>query len=423
MRLINSILALLIINASTIGAQEAVDIQLESFEEVWGTINLEHFDPSFNGVNWAAQYERYKQKLGLVADNEMFLELANEMLFELGQSHALVASDEMLRRYMPTLFSTGTVGVDLRWLNEKAVITKVQPHSPAARAPLRVGDEIVSIDGISIRSIVDKKPDLPPNNSRNERGMIAHYLMGHLDGVPGSSVLIEYQRQNSVSDKTVLIRMKRGEGKLVSRAMPPLFVEFEAQRIEGTIAYIWFNHFAAPVDKQFSDAIDRLSETSGLIIDLRGNPGGYFKIMDGIVKKLIDTEENLYVFHFRDKTIERVLQPSKRPYPKPVAVIIDETSMSTSELFARSLQYIGRAAIVGNRSPGYLLGAQWKRLPNKLSFMYPFIQPITSDGYIVENNGVIPDVAVDHQLKNLVEGRDSQLDAAIKFIRTAQTVF
>ena len=74
------------------------------------------------------------------------------------------------------------------------------------------------------------------------------------------------------------------------------------------------------------------------------------------------------------------------------------------------------AVLVGKQSPGYLLGAQWKRLPNGLSFMHPFLQPIPSNGYIVENNGVVPDINIELNRKSLLEGKDSQVEAAIEYI-------
>ena len=81
------------------------------------------------------------------------------------------------------------------------------------------------------------------------------------------------------------------------------------------------------------------------------------------------------------------------------------------------MQAVKRAIIVGNRSPGYLLGANWIRLLNGGYFMHTILQPLPSDGKIIEDHGVVPDIAVSLDRKSLLEGRDPQLEAAIKYIR------
>ena len=129
--------------------------------------------------------------------------------------------------------------------------------------------------------------------------------------------------------------------------------------------------------------------------------------------------ENLESFDlvwFRDNSIEKTLNPSKNPYEKPVVVLIDVTSMSCSEHFAACLQVIGRAVVVGERSPGYLLGAKWIKLPNGLSFMHTALQPIPFGGRIVEGNGVKPDIDIMLNRNGLLMGRDNQLEAAIAYI-------
>ena len=113
----------------------------------------------------------------------------------------------------------------------------------------------------------------------------------------------------------------------------------------------------------------------------------------------------------------RTLVPVEAPYTRPVVVLIDEASLSSSELFAASLQAIGRAVIIGSRSPGYLLGANWKRLQNGLYFIHTILQPIPAGGRIVEGEGVIPDITVSLDKAGLLAGRDSQLEAAITYIQ------
>jgi len=397
-------------------AQTHANDDLKSFDLVWATVNETYFDPTFGGIDWKVRRDRYRPQIASSRGIDEFNRITNRMLFELGVSHLLVATEKMLKTYMPTLFSEGTVGIDVRWLQNKAVITRLEPGFPGQKAGLKTGYEIEQIDGRDMDDIIRAAEVLPPNNGRNRRGVISNFIVGHLDGPPNTPLTIRYRDENASIIEATIIRRSRGAGRIISDAMPPVYIEFEAERLAGNVGYMRFNHFADPVDKQFVYALETMRDTRGLIVDVRGNPGGYFRVVDTLIEQLITAKTPLYRFRFRDKTIERSLGPSKFPYAKPVVVLIDVTSMSSSEHFAACLQAIGRAAIVGERSPGYLLGAKWIKLPNGLSFMHAAFQPIASDGRIVEGHGVKPDLEIGLDRDDLLKGRDTQLEAALAYI-------
>ena len=389
---------------------------LESFDLVWETVNREHFDPTFGGLDWRARYTRYRPQIVRSRGLEAFNRITNQMLFELGLSHLLVATDRMLKAYMPTLFAAGSTGLEVRWMENQAVITRVASGSAAHTAGMRPGYVITRIDEWEVADLVHQADLLPPYNPRNRSGGLANYLRGQIDGPPGSTVAVVYRDANAEPKQARLVRRSRGPGRIINHAMPPVYIHFEARRLADNIGYIRFNHFAAPVDEAFSNVLATMRDTRGLIFDLRGNPGGYFRIMDKIVAHLISAETTLYWFRLRDRTVKRVVRPAAFVYLKPVAVLIDTTSMSCSEHFAACLQAIGRAVIVGEQSPGYLLGAQWKRLPNGMSFMHTFMQPIPSDGRIIEGQGVKPEIEVERDRQLLLAGQDNQLEAARAWI-------
>jgi carboxyl-terminal processing protease len=389
---------------------------LESFDYVWKSVNDTYFDPTFNGVNWPSMRDRYRPQIDASEGLEEFIDLTNRMLFELDLSHFLVATDQILETYMPTLFAPATVGVDLRWISERAVVSRVRDDSPGARSELQPGYVITHIDGTPVAELVLTARPAPPYNPRNRRGGVANFLMGHLDGADGTSVDVEFLDDQAQPHQVALTRESRGDGTVLSEAMPPVHVEFESELLPSGIGYVWFNHFAAPVDQKFVDALANLRDAPGLIIDLRGNPGGYFHIVDIIAQQLINEETPLYRFELRDQVISKMVEPAAMPYQQPVAVLVDETSLSSSEHFAACLQGLGRAVIVGNKSPGYLLGAKWERLPNGLSFMHAFLRPVPYGGALVEGRGVTPDIAVALDISELLLGRDSQLEAAVDYI-------
>jgi C-terminal processing protease CtpA/Prc len=99
-----------------------------------------------------------------------------------------------------------------------------------------------------------------------------------------------------------------------------------------------------------------------------------------------------------------------------VVVLIDVMTKSSSEFFAACTQAIGRAAVIGERSPGSVGPANTMPLPNGATFMYLYAQEASLDGTVLEDHGVIPDIEVALDRTLLSKGIDSQLQAAIDHI-------
>jgi C-terminal processing protease CtpA/Prc len=114
-------------------AQDAVDLRIASYEAIWQTVNEQHYDSTFGGLDWTAIHDKYYDLVKHANDETGFLEIANRMLGELGLSHYSVFRAE------PDGPSTGTVGLETRLLDGKAVITTIREGYPAAQAGLREG--------------------------------------------------------------------------------------------------------------------------------------------------------------------------------------------------------------------------------------------------------------------------------------------
>jgi len=413
---INLFLSLILLTAVSCSAKYR---NMHSFETVWQTVNARHYDPTFGGVDWNGVHDRYEPRIAAAKDNGEFYELTNRMLFELNLSHLLVATRSDLQRYLPVLIAEGAIGIDMKWIDGKAVITAVKPGTTADKAGLRPGYVIVGVDGKSIGQMVSNENAYltPPFNNRNRRNNLANYILGHIYGRPDTRVTITYRNEFDIIGQKAIMRKSRGQARTLSPTMPPAFIEFESQRLAGNVGYIRFNHFAAPADTKFIAAINAMNDTNGMIIDLRANPGGFFSVLDTMAEHLLFERVLLYRYKFRDRTVDKVLDPVAAPYHQPVVVLIDEKSMSCSELFAASLQAVKRVVVVGDRSPGYLLGANWIRLLNGGYFMHTILQPLPAGGQIIENHGVVPDIEVSLDREALLDGRDTQLEAALNFIK------
>jgi carboxyl-terminal processing protease len=151
-----------------------------------------------------------------------------------------------------------------------------------------------------------------------------------------------------------------------------------------------------------------------LVVDVRGNSGGDF---DLFISKFFEAPASCLRVQTREGTAEITIEPDEDPYRGRVAVLVDEMSISAAELFAASMQTTGRGVVVGDRSPGVALGTQFAQLPNGALFVHPDRQYRMTDGTVLEGRGVIPDVEVPLKGELLLQGIDSQLQAAIRSIR------
>jgi carboxyl-terminal processing protease len=198
--------------------------------------------------------------------------------------------------------------------------------------------------------------------------------------------------------------------------MPPACGEIEVRQLENNIGYIRFSGFISAVQDGVLKAIDEFHNAPALIIDLRGNPGGQFFVRKAFASQLIGTKELFIRYKYRDHIEQAYLDPVANAYPGKVVILVDEHSLSSSEEFSGSLQALGRATIVGSQTPGICLVMNIKTLPYGTILAYPIAEGQTPDGRVLEDNGVVPDIEVALDRQQLLQGKDTQLEAAINFL-------
>ena len=410
---------------------------MKSFETVWQTINDKHIDPTFGGLDWLEVHDRYQPQIAAAKNEEEFYLLVNKMLFELNISHIAVIPPDDLGQIDPILSAEGSIGIDVRMIEGNAVITSIKSGSNGDQAGLRSGYIIKSIDGIDIEKITDLKhiddikiQDIekrkrlkgqkiltPPYNESNRKRNITGAILEKIYGPPDTLVSIEYVDEKGDSFLKKIVREQRKGKMQFNDAFPPFFVEFESKRLENNIGYVRFNAFMPPVHTKFKDTIKSMQDTTALIIDIRGNHGGFFDVRKAVAETLVKDRVLFWRYQGRDKTQEAYLEPADIVYEGPVVVVVDHLSVSSAEEFSGGLKAIKRATIVGERTPGVVVTANFEKLPNGSTFVYPKAWTITADGTVLEGHGVIPDIEVTLDRKKLLQGKDSQIEAAVRFIK------
>jgi carboxyl-terminal processing protease len=389
---------------------------LSIFETIWKKVNETYFDPSFGGLDWQKVHDLYQPQIASAKNDEDFHALINKMLWELKVSHAAFIPPGFFAAVEPVVFAAGGIGVSVRMLNGQAVITSVDPESPAHKAGLRSGFIIQAIDSIPIEQVEKEvKRDRPPYNDRGRIAQIAKGIMGRIYGAPETEVSIAYLDENGERQEKKILRAKRSGVAVGPRGQSfYMAIEFEAKRLDNDIGYIRLNTLLPPLVAQISAAIKSMGNVSGTIIDLRGNSGGE---IEGMPDMFLTEKTFLYLKKTRDGEIKMFSDPTNDVYKGPLVVLIDVTSGSASELFAACLQASKRAVVVGDRSPGSVMESDTKIFPNGAIFMYPVAQLSTPDGTVLEGHGVIPDIEMGLSREMLLKGIDSQLDSALRHIK------
>ncbi len=232
-------------------------------------------------------------------------------------------------------------------------------------------------------------------------------ILSRLYGPGGAAVSLTCQDAQG-RNRTVVVDRRARSGSLSPDF--PVFMEFTTRRLEHDIGYLRLSAFFLH-DGVFA-ALASLAEAAGLIIDLRGNPGG--DDPQRLAERLLTQRTVLFTNRTRTGTEEVAVGPADSGYEGPVVVLTDVMSTSASELFAAGLQAAGRALIVGEPTPGWCTSRSLVTLPNGAMVVYPYAEHAAADGTVLEGRGVKPDVEVRLTRDVLLQGRDPQLEAAVR---------
>ncbi|MBA3297958.1 MAG: hypothetical protein H0U19_13595 [Acidobacteria bacterium] len=405
---------------------------VETFDAAWKIVHDTHFDRTFNGVDWNAVRTELRPKAEASTSVGELRGVIGAMLSRLGQSHFAIVpgtSDDVLSPAGAKVASgdtTADAGFDVRLLGRDVIVTAIEPGRGAAAAGVRPGWRLVAIGDKRVADILKAVPD---SASERLRGLQTWRLMqARLRGADASKVDLSFE---DASNRLVTLPVERQAEKGVPvkvGSLPTMFVRVTdaekrtpAGRTTGLIA---FNVWMAQVDAPFARAVDKYRAADGMIIDLRGNPGGLAAMMMGLSGHFVAHRTPLGIMKTRDNELKFVANPrtvdtSGKPvsvYDGPVAILVDGMSGSASECFSGGMQSIGRVRVFGQTTMGQALPALFDRLPNGDVMIHAYGDFVTADGTRLEGRGVVPDEPTLLAREDLLAGRDRALDAALSWI-------
>lgn len=397
-------------------------LQAATFDVVWETVRDGHYDPELGGVDWNAARERHRPAALAAASADELRLVLRALLNELGQSHFNVVPRDAAVFDDEARGGTGTSGIALGLAGDDLVVVRVAPESPAARAGLRVGMTVTAIGERDARTLRERvaASDLPKALQRYFYVAVAQSRLG---GEPGHAVAVGFARPDGTAgEASFVLAPYAGRWSEPLGKFPAQPVEFEARALPGGVAYLRFSVWVPAVMEEIRAAVRAAAaaEAPGLVVDLRGNPGGLGMMAGGLTGLLVRETTRLGSMRLRSGLIHIVGFPQTGAYHGPVAVLVDEMSASTSEIFAAGLQEAGRARVFGVRTAGAVLPSQFRELPNGDLLQFAFADFRTPSGVLLEGRGCVPDATVPADPAAWFAGADPVLDAALAWL-AAQT--
>ena len=273
------------------------------------------------------------------------------------------------------------------------VLTVIAPlkNSPAERAGLRAGDVIAEID------------------EKDTSDMTVDDAVKYIRGPFGTKVVLKIFREGEPDPIDITITRD-------TINIPTI----ETQILEGDILYIQLYNFTSSSPQLFRQALlaNSLTNSKGLILDFRNNPGGFLSAAVNISGWFIEKGETVVSEKFGSGS-ERILTSYGNAALKefPVVVLVNEGSASASEIVAGALQTQNGTKLIGQTTFGKGTVQELQDLSDGSTLKITVANWLLPDGTQIEKNGIKPDYEVEITEEDFLDGKDPQLEKAIEVLR------
>ncbi|NEP75774.1 MAG: PDZ domain-containing protein [Okeania sp. SIO2G4] len=338
-------------------------------DEAWQIVNRDYVDGSFNQTDWQATRQTLLEKN--YTSSEQAYEALRQALDQLNDPYTRFLDPQQFKTLTnQTSGEMSGVGMQLKEdeLTKVITVVNVVENSPAMKAGLLPGDQILEIDG---------KPTASLSVSA-----AAKLIRGDV----GTDVVLQVMRSGETEFDVTLTR-----ARIELQA-----VRYELKR-EGNkrIGYIHLQEFSAHAGEQMQKAIENLDNQNadGYVLDLRGNPGGLLRISIDIARMLMD--QGAIVSTVNRNGEKQELRANRSALTdKPIVVLVDGDSASASEILAGALKDNGRAVIMGDQTFGKALVQSVHSLSDGSGLAVTIAHYYTPKGTDISKKGVTPDVSI-----------------------------
>jgi tricorn protease len=361
------------------------------FEHIWRQVKKKFYRVDLQGVDWDAYKAEYQRYLPYINNNFDFAELCSEMLGELNASHTGAGYGQGVPNGDETaylgLFYANEAGPGLR-------ITEVMEKSPVIQKGSRIkaGHVIEKIDGQEITATMDPAK-----------------LLNRKAGKPTLLSLYD-PKANTRWDETVKPITLGEEAELLYHRWVERCRHLVDSLSGGQLGYV---HVEGMDDRSFrrvyEEALGRYHTKKGLVVDTRFNGGGW--LHDDLATFL--SGKTYMTFMPRGQNLGT--EPAFK-YQRPSCVVMSEGNYSDAHMFPVTYRALGIGKLVGMPVPGTGTAVWWEGLQNGMWFGIPQVGMVDTKGNYLENQQLEPDVRQPLDPGIVSQGRDQQLEAAVKLL-------
>lgn len=390
-------LAILAVVSMIIGS--IITIAIKDFDVAKVNTNKTEVSYSKTKKGFDSLYETYDTIMSEYykdVDSDKLIEGAiNGMLESLDDEHTMYFDKKSKEEFDSELSGNYYgIGAQIQLTSDETIkITKVFDDSPAKKAGLKEEDVFVSVDGTSVKG-----------KSATE---VANMLKS--DSIKTSTIVVKR------NDKELTFKVTKENITLFS-------VSSEMLDNNGkNVGYLSVSIFGQKTYSQFKDALTKLEkqDMDSLIIDLRGNTGGYLSTVTNMLEEFIDKGNVIYQIQSSSGVKQyKTVKASDKKYK--IVVLIDGGSASASEIMSAAMKEVYGATLVGQTTYGKGTVQTTKDLSNGSMIKYTIEKWLTPSGKNIDKEGIKPDYEVelgDSYKNNPTKENDAQLQKALDLLK------
>ena len=285
------------------------------------------------------------------------------------------------------------VGMEVGIREDMVTVITPLPGSPAEKAGLIAGDTVVRI------------------NEESTEGMSIDEAVRLIRGEQGTEV------------KFTIFRKGAEEFQDITVVRDTIMIPTSKTEIKDDVFIIALYNFNAISESEMQNALREYVKSGKrkLILDLRGNPGGYLQSAVNIASYFLPLGKTVVRESFGGDTEEEVYRSSGRELgsaaPKKFVVLVDGGSASASEILAGALKEHHVATIIGAQTFGKGSVQELVKLDEGASLKVTVARWLTPEGTSISNGGLAPDIAVERTPEDRIAGKDPQMDKALEFLK------
>ena len=356
------------------------------FEHVWKQAQEKFYDPGLHGVDWAYYHDNYARFLPYIEDDFSFADLLSEMLGELNGSHTGA-------RYRPnTGENIGRLGILIDWnhAGDGLRIAEVLPGGVLnlADSEIKAGDTVTAIEGQKLTGSTS--------------------WIKLLTGKAGKKIRLTVRVGGK--EKDLVVKPVASENDLLYRRWVRQREEMVARLSGGRIGYVHVEGMDSPSFREvYSKALGKYRNCDALIVDTRHNGGGW--LHDDLVTLF---GGKLYA-EFRPRGQYMAPEPYSK-WTKPTCVLVGEDNYSDAHGFPYAYKALGLGKLIGAPVPGTMTLVWWEnQINSQIVVGFPQVGTWSvQEGRYLENAQLEPDILVYNDPASLLEGKDPQLEAAVR---------